>query len=213
MLPRFRVVLCEVSCFVMPVERDRALFELLMDLEHISSLRGVGWTFRQVVGQLEWELFLLHRWQRQWREVRNVHIWSYGQLRRTHAYQNLPEVLRRETMANRTSVVIRTESTIASGSIRCNRSFEGGLRSRISLIRLSFSRCHTRLRQYPERAADWGTVWQIMGMSDNRVYVRQRPRCIPRQWLFLSWRCSRRTGFAWVTITCIIINSCSHRLP
>jgi len=164
----------------MPVECDRALFELLM--ERIASLREAGWTFCQVVEQLEWELFVLRQWQRQWQE-RDVRVWNYGQLRRVHVCQNLPEQLRREreTTANRTSVAMCIESTVTSGLIIYNRSFETRLRSRISIIRLPFSRRCIRLRQYREQA-DWGVASRsdiASRRSDNRVHFQQR--------LFLLW--------------------------
>jgi len=186
----------------MPVERDCALFELLM--ERIASLRGAGWTFCQVVEQLEWELFVLHQWQRQWQE-RDVRVWNYGQLRRVHPCQNLPEELRREreTTANRTSVTISTiESTVTSGLIIYNRSFETRLQSRISIIRLPFSRRCIRLRQYRERA-DWGVARQSVASrrSDNRVHFRQR--------LFLLWI---RLRYAECDTMCIISYNTHSRI-
>lgn len=163
----------------MPVQRDRALLEHLMDLERTVSLRGAGWTFHQVVEQFERE-FALHQWRRHQRQEGDVRrYWSYGQLRRTHACRNLPEVLRREAAANRTSVAIRVESTVPSELIICNRFFEARSRSRVSLVLLSpFSRRHARLRQYRERRwnADWGMAWRSVTSrtGDNRVHVRQR---------------------------------------
>lgn len=165
-----------------------------MDRERIASLHGADWIFRQVVEQLELELFVSYRWRR-WEE-RDISIWSYGQLRRTYACQNLPEALRRETMAFRTSVTIRVEPIVGiSGLIMCNRFTE--IRSQ-SWISLSFPR-HARLRRY---RVDWEIAWRIIvsGTSDNCIRIRRRPN----QWLFLSWIRLRRTVFTWDIVMYII---------
>lgn len=158
-----------------------------MDLERAAFRRGAGWIFRQIVGQLERELFVPRQWRRGWEE-RDVRVWSYGQLRRTYACRNLPEDLRRETTVNRTSLVICVEPIVASRSIICNRSFEARQRDPGSL-RLPFSRRYARPRRY---RADRGMVWRIVssGTSDNRVHVRQRPS----QRLFLLCLRLRRAG-------------------
>lgn len=163
-----------------------------MDRERIASLREADWIFCQIVEQLEWELFVSYRQRRRWEE-RGIGIWSYGQLRRTYACQNLPEDLRRETMACRASVAICIEPIVASGSIICNRLTEVRSRSRISLV-LSFPRRHTRLRRC---RADWGVAWRTVASGTS---IRRRPS----HWLFLSWIRLRHTVLTWDTVMCII---------
>lgn len=198
----------------MPVERDRvdhALLELLMDLERTAVLRGESWTFRQVARQFEWELFALHQ-RRQQRNVRS-YVWSYGQLRRTRARQNLPEDIRREAAANRTSVAICIEPTIAPGLIICNHFFEARPRSQVSLIRpfSPFSRRHACSRRYRGWNADWGVAWRraTSRTNDSRAHVRQR---LSSQRVFLSRARLRHTGLAWDIVMCTISYDSRSRL-
>lgn len=198
----------------MPVERDRALFEFLTDLERIAD-----WIFRQVVEQLERELSVLHQWRRRWEEREGrSYIWSYGQLRRTHACQNLPENLRRETAASRTTIAVHIEPTVVLESIICNHMqhfSEARRHTRVPLVRLSSSsRRYARLRQYQERRwnADWRVVWRNLATlrtSDNRVHVRRRS---PSHRVFFSCVRLRRTGLIWGIVMCIISYNSHSRL-